>query len=284
MSAPEDAVSAIRLVVAYDGRAFHGWQRQPGQRTVQGTLLDAIRKLDPRVDEVRGASRTDAGVHAAGQVASFDTWRELPEKGWRMELNKLLPDDLSVRGAFREAIGYDPRFDSLGKLYRYRVHVGVARDPLRDPHSWHLGPALARKDVAERGDDVASYLDLDAMRAAASALEGTHDFHAFRSADDERKNTVRTLHAVRVVTPYAEEPDAMAIEVHGTAFMKNMVRILTGTLVDVGRGRLASDVIGRMLSPEGTRADGGQTAPAHGLCLVRVELGRAALGRSPESA
>lgn len=284
MSESADTTYAVKLVIAYDGKSFRGYQKQPGQRTVQGVLGDALRALDPDASELRAASRTDAGVHARGQVVAFDTTRDLPEKGWRMELNKRLPDDVSVRAVARAAAKYDPRFDSTGKLYRYRLHVGVARDPLRDPHSWHVGPSHGRRDVLERDETVAAYLDVDAMREAAATLIGTHDFRAFRAADDVRPNTIRTLTRVDLVTPFGNEPDALAIDVEGSAFMKNMVRILVGTLFEVGRGKRAAASVCELLGATAKREDAGQTAPAHGLCLVRVDLGRAELCRQLESA
>jgi len=268
--------------VAYDGRAFHGFQKQRALRTVQDVLSGAIAALDEGASEARGASRTDAGVHARGQVVAFDAVRELPPKGWRMLLNKNLPDDVSVRSIEPCDVGYDPRFDALGKRYRYRFHVGESRDPIRDPHSWFIGPQLARADRG--GDcDVPSFLDVDAMRAAAKLLLGTHDFRAFRSADDERQNTIRTLRELHVVTPYANEPDSIAIEVEGNAFMKNMVRIIAGTLFEVGRGKRTVESIPALLEPGATRESAGRTAPAHGLCLMSIELGRLALCRPRES-
>lgn len=263
------------MIVTYDGRAFHGWQKQPGYRTVQGLLNESIRKLDPEASETRGASRTDAGVHARGQVVAFDPVRRLPPKGWRMQLNASLPDDLSVRAVEVCDVRYDPRFDALRKRYRYRMHVGESRDPLRNPMSWHIGPQLARSPRGPR-EDVASYLDVDAMQRAADSLLGTHDFQAFRSADDDRENTVRTMFSIRVVAPFGGDEDGLAIEVEGNAFMKNMVRILAGTLFEVGRGKRSVESVAKLLGPAGRREDAGVTAPAHGLCLLSIELGRIA--------
>lgn len=270
----EPTRTGVRMVVTYDGTAFHGFQKQPGIRTVQGVLTDAIRRLDPEASEARGASRTDTGVHARGQLVAFDAVRALPPKGWRMQLNASLPDDVSVRLVEACEAGYQPRFDSVGKLYRYRVHVGESRDPLRDRFSLHLGPTRARKREDARVESVDGYLDVEAMRRAAARLLGRHDFRAFRSADDARENTVRTLHDVRVVTPFGGEDDALALEFEGNAFMKNMVRILVGTLLEVGRGALSDEAIPSLLGSTARREDAGPTAPAHGLCLMRVDVGR----------
>lgn len=270
------------MIVAYDGRSFHGWQKQRALRTVQGELTRAIRELDPDATEPRGASRTDAGVHARGQVVAFDAVRSLPPKGWRMQLNTRLPDDVSVRAIEPVAIGYDPRFDALGKHYRYRIHVGEARDPIRGPHSWHIGPQLGRAERAV-GHAVVDYLDLEAMRAAAAVLVGTHDFRAFRAADDVRLNTIRTIRTLRVDCPFGGDDDAIAIDVIGNAFMKNMVRILAGTLLEVGRGKRTIASVAELLAPGADRQDAGRTAPAHGLCLMSIELGRIALCGPRES-
>lgn len=279
----EPSRSGIRMVVAYDGRAFHGFQKQPGLRTVQGVLNEAIRRLDPAASECRGCSRTDAGVHARGQIVAFDAVRKLPPKGWRMQLNTALPDDVSVRAVETCAVRFDPRFDSTRKFYRYRVHVGESRDPLRDPHSFHVGPARALKRQGRGPETVPGYLDVEAMRRAAAMLVGHHDFRAFRAADDQRENTVRFMYDVRVVTPFAGEEDGLALEFEGNAFMKNMVRILVGTLLDVGRGAMSPEKIPSLLGPTARREDAGPTAPAHGLCLMHVTLGRSELCEAAET-
>ena len=268
-----------RLVLSYDGTNFAGWQAQPNQRTVQGELDRALDALGVRRSRLRGCSRTDAGVHALGQVVGFGYERELPERAFTIGLNGHLPDDLSVRAMSPCAPEYDPRFDADRKLYRYLVSVGETRDPLVRRRAWYVGPRLARRDRRPRRDLVEDYLDLDAMRDAARRLLGTHDFRAFRSLSDERENTVRTLFDLRVIAGFEGREDLLALEVEGNAFLKNMVRILAGTLVDVGRRHFAPDHIDELLGPDGHRTRGGPTAPAHGLCLVRVDLGRAARPR-----
>ncbi|MFO0695519.1 MAG: tRNA pseudouridine(38-40) synthase TruA [Polyangiales bacterium] len=273
----------VLLVVAYDGTEFHGYQEQPNARTVQGTLAAALAKLEGRHGRLRGSSRTDSGVHAMAHPVAFGTDRLMPPRGWLMQLNTLLPDDLAVRAVEPCPPGYDPRFDAVTKLYRYRVHVGYGRDPLRDRISWFLSPSRARKDVEERSRDVATWLDVEAMRDAARRLEGTRDFAAFKAADDPRTNTVRTLRRVSIEPGFGGETDSLAIEVRGDAFMKNMVRILAGTLVDVGRGRFAPAHVDHLLSGKASRAECGPTAPAQGLVLVEVELGRNGAGDRAET-
>ena len=248
------------LTVAYDGSLFHGFQRQPGQRTVQGSLESAIATMAGHPVSVRGAGRTDAGVHALGQVVAFDTDRTIGERGWQLGLNARLPDDVRVHAARSCAVAYNPRFDALAKTYRYVVQLGERKNPLLRHQVWHLG---------KYGE-----LDLAAVRDACAPLIGTHDFRAFRAADDKRESTQRTLYSIDLLEGFAGDPSLLAFEVRGTAFMKNMVRILVGTLVDVGRGRLCVEDIPNLLGPNAKRERAGITAPASGLCLVCIELGR----------
>lgn len=276
---PDTYEHGVRLVLAYDGTDFHGWQRQPRARTVQGVVEEALDRMRVPHGRVKGASRTDAGVHAEGQVAAFGTDLSIPMKGWMLRLNALLPDDVAVREAAPCAPDYEPRFDSVRKTYRYLLHCGFARDPLRARRYWHVPPSFSRRDVAERSTEIESWLDLDAMARAAVILEGKHDFRAFRAADDPRPNSVRTVHSIRLSPGYGGA-DALAIDIEGDAFMKNMVRILVGTLVDVGRHRTAPESVGGMLRPESVRSDAGPTAPAHGLTLARIVLGRMRLGET----
>ena len=230
----------VALTVAYDGTEFHGWQAQHELRTVQGALEAAVRRMvGEGASRVRGASRTDAGVHAEGQVAAFDCPLLIPPRGWTLGLNGHLPDDVAIVDARVVAPGYTPRFDAKEKLYHYRIYVGPTRDPLRRRVAWHLPPGFSRRDLPapREGDegvrDVRRYFDVDAMREAARSLEGEHDFHAFRAADDPRESTVRTMHEVSIHVP-DHDPSELILHVRGNAFMKNMVRILAGTLVDVG--------------------------------------------------
>ncbi|MCG8556812.1 MAG: tRNA pseudouridine(38-40) synthase TruA [Proteobacteria bacterium] len=254
--------AGVRIVVAYDGARLAGWQRQPGRRTVQGALEQALDRIGGWHSEVRGASRTDAGVHALGQVAAFDAGRKLEPRRWVAALNRYLPEDIAVQAAEGCARGYDPRFHAVCKTYRYLLWAARPRQPLQRMTAWHPSTLLPRTG-----------LDTEAMRQAAQQLVGTHDFRAFQAADDHRRNTTRTLYTVNVTPCHQSEPHLMAIEVTGSAFLKNMVRILVGTLVEVGRGRLGPGDIASLLGPEGRRQAAGQTAPAHGLTLLSLELG-----------
>jgi tRNA pseudouridine38-40 synthase len=246
-------MSSILLTVAYDGSPFSGWAKQDGARTVAGELLGAIQAMDPSVTEVRGASRTDAGVHARGQLAAFDPSRDIAPKGWALGLSAHLPAEISVRQAARAPDGCDPRSIAVRKRYRYLV----LRDALRDPF-WE-GRALR----------FSHQLDIHALRREARLLVGTHDFAAFRSSSDTRTNTVRTIEDVRI-EHVASDSRVLAIDVVGNAFMHNMVRIIVGTLLEVARGRLAPGAIDRGLASK-SRGDLGMTAPPQGLYLESID-------------
>ena len=270
----------VRITLAYDGTRFAGFQRQrppPDQtevRTVQGVLEAAIARITGAPPGVRGASRTDAGVHAEGQVVAFDTERDLPPRRWLLAINRYLPDDVAVQAAAVCVPGYEPRFDAIDKTYRYLYHLGLARDPLLTHRAWQLARSGAPPDAGAEPYARSGPLDLDAMRAAAAQLLGTHDFRAFRAADDERANTVRTLHRVELLEGFHERPNLLALEVQGSAFMKNMVRIIAGTLLAVGRRKLMAADVPQLLGANAMRTRHMETAPPHGLTLLHVTLGR----------
>ena len=276
MGDPPRFMHGVCVCLGYDGTDFHGWQAQPGLRTVQGMLEEAIDEMGIEHSPVRGCSRTDAGVHALGQIASFAAAIEVPREGWVSGLNARLPKDIVVHDAQACYRRYNPRFHAAHKRYRYLVRCGQQRDPLIRERAWQLGPKGMRRDVEsqQRGAGVEDYLDLDAMREAAAHFVGEHDFRAFRQSGDEREIVVREMFEVSVNPGWLGRPDLVAFEVVGNAFMKNMVRIMAGTLVDVGRGRIPPDAVPAMLREDSERTDAGQTAPAHGLTLVRIELRR----------
>ncbi len=242
----------VLLEVAYDGTAFHGWAAQKGVRTVEETLRGAVLAMDPGASDLRGASRTDAGVHAEGQAVAFDTSRDIPARGWVLGLNQHLPEDVAVRRARSVPPGYAPRFSARSKRYRYRLLIDTVRDPHWRTRAWRV-----------------SKIDVPSMILEAQAARGTHDFAGFRGASDKRASSVRTL--TRVDIEREADERVLAVVVEGGAFLYNMVRILVGTMVDVARGRLGAGALARALE-SGRRSDAGTTAPAHGLVLERVDL------------
>jgi tRNA pseudouridine38-40 synthase len=250
-------MAGVLLTVAYDGRPFAGFAPQPGQRTVAGELLGALQAIDPAIREIRGASRTDAGVHARGQRVAFDTAASIPPRGWVLASARHLPDEIAVRRASIVAEGFSPRFANLGKRYRYLILCDPVRDPFLEGRAWRA-PGFAGPDAIDR-----------ARREAALAV-GTHDFAAFRTSADERANTERTLRAVDLTVDPAD-PRLVRVDVEGNAFLHNMIRILVGTIADVARGRLAPGAITRALASR-DRRDAGITAPPDGLTLEHVAL------------
>lgn len=244
----------ILLKIAYDGRAYSGLALQDNAYTVAAALLDAIRQMAPEVAGLRVCSRTDAGVHALNQYVAFDTNAAIGSRGWLLGITGNLPRDIAILRVARVPVGFQPCRHASSKTYRYTVLQGTLRDPFLEGRSWR---------VSER-------LNHGAMRRAARALIGTHDFRAFRGRSDLRTNTVRTITDVRI-EPHPLQPRVLEITVMGSAFLYHMVRIIVGTLVDIGRGKRDEGVIARALE-SGNRLDLGMTAPAAGLFLVDIQM------------
>jgi tRNA pseudouridine38-40 synthase len=248
----------LRLLLEYDGTGLGGWQRQDNAPTVQGHLEAALEQLLGHPVSVTGASRTDAGVHARGQVAAFSTTHHIPAEGLRRALNALLPPQIAVSEATEEDAAADPpfhpRFSATGKHYRYLIWACRDRSPRWHLRAWHRPRPL----------------DVAAMQEAADHLVGEHDFAAFRAAGCTARTTRRRVSQVALTWVDGElEPGLLALDVRGNAFLRNMVRIIAGTLVDVGEGRFRPAQVAEILAG-GDRTRGGQTAPAHGLELMRV--------------
>jgi len=241
----------LRLTLEYDGEAFSGWQRQPGGvRTVQGELEAALARVTRERVGVVAAGRTDAGVHAEGQVVSLALETPRDPAGLARALNGVLPVDVAVR-ALREApVGFDARRDALSKWYRYAIWNGPLRSPLRRRRALCLQRPLA----------------LPAMRQAAEACLGRHDFASFQAADSGVRHTARSLARLDLE---GEAGGALAIQVEGDGFLRHMVRILVGTLIEVGSGRRPPEAMHAILAAR-ARGAAGPTAPAHGLTLVAV--------------
>jgi len=242
----------VRLSLEYDGTDFVGWQRQPNGRSVQGVLEAALAELLGAPVGAAAAGRTDAGVHALGQVVAFDAPRALPAKAYLRGLSSLLPEDVAVVGADEVPDTFDPRRWATGKRYRYLVSRRASRAPLLRRTHW----------------EVFAPLDVRAMRVSAPALLGTHDFSSFRAADCEAPHPRRTLRELEL----HEDGEVLRFEVEGTAFLKHMVRNIVGSLVDVGRGKRPPGWVGEVLAAK-DRTLAGPTAPAHGLTLVAVSYG-----------
>lgn len=238
-----------RLTLAYHGGRFAGWQAQPGERTVQQELERALAVLAGGPVGARVAGRTDAGVHARGQVVSCRFSSSVSQRRMVLALNANLPDDISVLAAEEMPAAFDAKRHSVGKRYLYRVLTSAARDPFDGGTSWHVKGAL----------------DVAAMQAGAAFLVGEHDFESFRSVHCDAAHARRYLWLVGV----RQAGERVLIEVRGNAFCRNQVRIIAGTLTDVGRGRHAPEDVQRMLAAR-DRTKAGVTAPAHGLFLEEV--------------
>ncbi len=244
----------VLLAVSYDGQLFHGMALQTNARTVAGELLGAIRCMDPAVGSLRHVSRTDTGVHARQQWVSFDTTAPIPPRGWVLGLLRHLPPQIVVRSAALVPLGFDARGHVIDKTYRYRLHNSAIRDPFLSGRAWQVSYRLNQNAMAE----------------AAADLCGTHDFAAFRGASDGRTCTIRTISSARFLPDPGFEHTCL-FEITGDRFLYHMVRIIVGTLVDVGRGRLASSAVTTALASL-NRADLGITAPPDGLTLFTVRL------------
>jgi tRNA pseudouridine38-40 synthase len=243
---------SFRLVLEYDGSDFAGWQSQAqGERTVQATLAAALAEIATGPVRVVGAGRTDAGVHAEGQVAAASLDTRLDAATLVRALNAKLPADVAVRDALPVPDGFDPRREAKGKLYRYGVWNGEEKSPLRR-RRWH---------------HVREPLDVLAMRGAAAALVGRHDFASFQGAGSSATSTVRTLTRAAVE---GEARGEIRFELEGDGFLRHMVRNAVGTLLEVGLGRRDPGSLPALLAAR-DRTRAGATAPACGLTLVRVD-------------
>jgi tRNA pseudouridine38-40 synthase len=258
----------IKLVVEYDGTDFSGWQRQAPDRgpTIQGAIEAALARMCGHPVTLRGAGRTDAGVHARGQVAAFVTTSTIPLFGFVRGLNTALPRSIAIVSAETAPIFFDPRRWASGKHYVYQVWNRDTRAALVDRFAWHIHHPLA----------------LAPMQAAAEILVGEHDFSAFRAADCDRKNPVRTMRRLEV-SRTGEGGAMLRFDLEATAFLKHMVRAIVGTLVDVGLGRRTPASMATLLASKDRRL-GGRTAPPHGLCLEEVFLADGPVHRAPKPA
>lgn len=240
----------FRLTLSYDGTDFHGWQTQPGLRTVQETLEAAIGAVtrEPRV-RVNASGRTDTGVHALGQVVNVRSETKLSAEVLHRAVNANLPEDVVVRSCEPADDAFDANRDAVAKLYRYTIHDGPVPDLFSRRYCHHSRHSL----------------DAGAMAEAAGALLGTHDFRCFETEWPNRATSVRTISLAKV----AREGEFVTLEVEADGFLYNMVRAIAGTLMNVGRGYWPVGEMAAIVAA-GDRTRAGPTAPARGLCLVRV--------------
>jgi tRNA pseudouridine38-40 synthase len=246
-------VRTVRLTLAYDGTSFRGWARQRDQRTVQGVLEEALSRVLGAAPRLSVAGRTDAGVHARGQVVSFAFEGDPDVQRLRRSVNAMLAPEVVVLDARVAPDGFDARFSASAREYRYRIDVGEVADPFTARFVWHRPGALSTTR----------------MRAAARALEGEHDFASFDRPHRAGGPTVRRLDRLAV----ARTRDRLEISARGNAFLQQMVRSLVGTLVAVGEGRIEPSAMGGVLAAC-DRGAAGPVAPARGLTLERVIYGR----------
>ena len=247
----------IKITLAYDGSEFHGWQIQPGMPTIQGALMDAAHKITDEKIVIHGASRTDAGVHALAQVASFKTNSSLSAREFQRALNALIPQ--TVRIVHAEEVGQDfhARWNALGKTYRYRIFRGRVVPPFEWKYVLHYPYPL----------------DEEAMARVAKALEGEHDFSSFAASsgseeDDRERNMVKEIYRSEILrVPGTEE---MVYEVRGRSFLRYMIRKVVGTLLEAGRGKFTVSDVEKLFEVKDRRKSG-PTVPPDGLFLVGLD-------------
>lgn len=242
-------MTRICLTIEYDGTRYGGWQIQPNADTVQQCVEGALEKVIGTHVKIYSSGRTDAGVHSLGMRAHFDIDTLLPLSAYREGVNRFLADDIAITSVEVVTEHFHARFGAVGKWYQYKVYRGKIRSPLQRNISWH----------------VSMELDLELMIVAARLLVGRHDFSAFRSSSCVARTTTREVYAFEVV----EDGDFLIFNIKGSGFLKNMVRVLVGTLIDVGSGRMDAQGVQNLLEC-GDRKRAGRTAPAHGLCLMNV--------------
>lgn len=241
----------VRLIVAYDGTNYHGWQVQNNGITIESELNRCLTELLAEPIEVIGASRTDAGVHALGNVAVFDTNARMPAEKISYALNQRLPEDIRIQKSEEVSADWHPRYCESRKTYEYRIYRGEFALPTKRLYSLFTYHKL----------------DVEKMQMAADFFVGEHDFKSFCQVNAQVKSTIRTVTEVKV---YEEGPDVI-IRVTGNGFLYNMVRIMAGTLLEVGQGKRSHWEIPDMIAACNREA-AGPTAPAHGLTLIKYEF------------
>jgi len=247
----------FKLTIAYDGTDFHGWQIQAEKPTIQGEIVNVLRRLTQEHVYLHGAGRTDAGVHALGQMGSFRTQSALSAEEFQRALNALLPQTIRIVGSEEVGPDFDARWSARGKIYRYRIYRGKVVPPMIWRYVLHYPFPL----------------DEEAMRDAAARFAGTHDFASFAAStgseeDDKERSTEREIFSTELVRTADDEE--LVFTVRGRSFLRYMVRKMVGTLLDVGRGRLKPDDIDRLYELR-DRSKSGPTVPPQGLVMVEVQ-------------
>ncbi|MDO4288213.1 MAG: tRNA pseudouridine(38-40) synthase TruA [Eubacterium sp.] len=239
----------IHIIVAYRGTHYAGWQRQPNGVTVEEKLREAIHSITGEWTTIYGSGRTDAGVHAHGQSANFHTDASIPPERFALAMNTKLPEDIRVMSSREVPEDFHSRFDARGKRYLYQLYLDKIADPFISDYAWQI----------ERP------LDMAAMERAAACFEGIHDFAGFMAAGSAVKDTVRTIHSIE----FTKDDKLLTLAFTGNGFLYNMVRIITGTLVAVGLGKIGAGAIPEIIASK-RREAAGITAPARGLFLDEV--------------
>ena len=248
----------FKLIIAYDGTDFHGWQMQSNKPTIQGEIVNVLRRITQESVQLHGAGRTDAGVHALGQIGSFRTQSTLSEGEFQRALNALLPPSIRIAAAEEVGPDFNARWSARGKIYRYRLYRGKVVPPVLWRYVLHYPFPL----------------DEGAMRDASARFVGMHDFASFAAStgseeDDKERSTEREIYSTELVR--SSDGEELVFTIRGRSFLRYMVRKIVGTLLDVGRGKLKPDDIDRLYELK-DRSISGPTVPPQGLCMVSVEL------------
>jgi len=248
----------FKLIIAYDGTDFHGWQMQSNKPTIQGEIVNVLRRITQENLQLHGAGRTDAGVHALGQIGSFRTQSTLSAGEFQRALNALLPPTIRIVAAEEVGPDFNARWSARGKMYRYRLYRGRVVPPVLWRYVLHYPFPL----------------DEDAMRDASARFVGMHDFASFAAStgseeDDKERSTEREIYSTELVR--SSDGEELVFTIRGRSFLRYMVRKIVGTLLDVGRGKLKPDDINRLYELK-DRSKSGPTVPPQGLCMVSVEL------------
>ena len=240
----------IKLTIEYDGKKFNGWQKQPDRLNIQGEIENAIKEITGEEVELIGSGRTDAGVHAFGQIANFKTNSNLPIEKFAIAINSKLKKSIVIKEAEEVDERFHSRYNAKQKTYRYVINNSKQ------------GTAIYRDLECHIPMD----LDIEKMKKATKYFEGEHDFKAFKASGTSSKSSVRTIYKAEVI----EDGDRIKIELTGNGFLYNMVRIISGTLVEVGLGKIKAEDIPSIIE-SGDRNKAGKTLPAHGLYLLNVK-------------